>query len=62
VGGEITAWKDVKSCVKRIILKEIIFQKKKNLFNMHDKNNKKEIELSVFHYPRNYFVENLLSS
>ncbi len=62
VGGEITKWKDVKPSVKRIFLKEIIFQKKKNLFNIHDKVIKKELELSLFNDPRNYFIENLLSS
>jgi hypothetical protein len=59
VGGEITTWGSVKPSVKRVLLTQVIFEKKKSLFNLYELSLKKEVELSIFK-TRNYFIENIL--
>lgn len=59
MGGEITTWGSVKPSVKRVLLTQVIFEKKKSLFNLYELSLKKEVELSIFK-TRNYFIENIL--
>lgn len=52
-------WQNVKTQVKRAILKQVIFQKKLDTFNIYDLSMKKKLNLPIFS-TRHYFMENFL--
>lgn len=54
----MTPWEKIKPSIKKLLLREIIFEKK-NLFNVYDKTIKKELNLQIFN-TRHYFIENFL--
>jgi len=60
VCNELTPWKNVKISIKKILLKNILFDKKKNMFNIYDHSMNKRLDLKIFN-TRHYFMENCLS-